>query len=223
MTTSSLKIVILISGRGSNMENLIRNQDGYSIIGAISNNPEALGLKIAANLGIPSFAIEKISDLKNQKERIYNQIRNLAPDLIVLAGYMQIINQEFVEEYSGKILNIHPSLLPKYPGLHTHQRVLESGDTKHGCSVHLVDAGVDTGLVLAQAVVEISSDDTEQSLTDKVLKREHQIYPWVVKRIASGDLKIIKTVSKKIQAEFSDLAYKEAYKLNFILPNARIK
>jgi phosphoribosylglycinamide formyltransferase-1 len=205
------------------MENLIRQQDGYSVIGVISNNTQAPGLKIAEDLGIPTFAFEKSNTLKDQKAEIYRKVRALAPDLIALAGFMQIINPEFVEEYSEKILNIHPSLLPKYPGLYPHKRALESDDKYHGCSVHLVDAGVDTGLVLAQAQVIISPEETEQSLTDKVLKREHQLYPWILKRIASQDIKILKTVSKKTQAEFSDLAYKEAGDLNFILPNARTK
>lgn len=221
MPNPTPKIVILISGRGSNMENLIRKQDGYSVIGVISNNSKAPGLQIAKDLGIPSFAFNKTSTPQDQKEQIYTQVRSLNPDLVVLAGFMQIINPNFVEDYFGRIINIHPSLLPKFQGLHTHRRALELKEKHHGCSVHLVDAGVDTGFVLAQAAVEIEPNETEDSLTNKVLRREHQIYPWILKRLASQDIKILKTVSKKIQAEFSDLAYKEAQKFNFIIPNAR--
>jgi formyltetrahydrofolate-dependent phosphoribosylglycinamide formyltransferase len=222
MHKDKLRVLVFISGRGSNMENLIHQSQTFEVIGVISNNSEARGLDIAKSLGIKAFGIAKKSNLKSQKDEIYNQARSLNPDVIALAGFMQILEPTFVQEYSGKIINIHPSLLPKFPGLHTHKRAIEQNETMHGCSVHLVDDGVDTGPIIAQAAVTIDPNDSEESLTNKVLIREHQIYPWVLNLIGSGDIKFeIKTSTKNIYTSYSDLVYKEAAKLDFKIPPGR--
>lgn len=132
---------------------------------------------------------------------------------------MQILEPEFVSEFLGRIINIHPSLLPKYPGLHTHQRAIDAGDTSHGCSVHIVDSGIDTGPVIAQAAVAVETHDTADSLQKKVLEQEHKIYPWVINAISAGEIKIeIEDKTKKVYTRYSNLVYKVAAELNFSLP-----
>lgn len=201
------------------MENLAKHSDTFSIIGVISNNTNAAGLEIASGLGLKVLAIPKTTTLKAQKQEIYESIRSMSPDLIVLAGFMQILEPEFVSEFPGRIINIHPSLLPKYPGLLTHQRAIDAGDTLHGCSVHIVDSGIDTGPVIAQATVAIESQDTADSLQKKVLNQEHRIYPWVINSIGDGSIKIeVDDKTKKIYTRYSDLVYKESAELNFSLP-----
>ncbi len=219
MRGQKLKIVVLISGRGSNMENLAKHSENFSIIGVISNNTNAAGLEIASGLGLKVTAIPKTTTLKAQKGAIYECVRSLQPDLIVLAGFMQILEPEFVSEFLGRIINIHPSLLPKYPGLHTHQRAIDAGDTSHGCSVHIVDSGIDTGPVIAQAAVAVETHDTADSLQKKVLEQEHKIYPWVINAISAGEIKIeIEDKTKKVYTRYSNLVYKVAAELNFSLP-----
>ena len=201
------------------MENLAKHSDTFSIIGVISNNTNAAGLEIASGLGLKVLAIPKTTTLKAQKQEIYESIRSMSPDLIILAGFMQILEPEFVSEFPGRIINIHPSLLPKYPGLLTHQRAIDAGDTLHGCSVHIVDSGIDTGPVIAQATVAIESQDTADSLQKKVLNQEHRIYPWVINSIGDGSIKIeVDDKTKKIYTRYSDLVYKESAELNFSLP-----
>jgi phosphoribosylglycinamide formyltransferase-1 len=219
MRGQKLNIVVLISGRGSNMENLARHSTHFSINGVVCNNPDAPGLEIAHSLGLKTISISKTTTLKAQKAEIYECVRSLKPDLIVLAGFMQILEPEFVSDFLGRIINIHPSLLPKYPGLHTHQRAIDAGDTSHGCSVHIVDSGIDTGPVIAQAAVEVKSCDTADSLQKKVLVKEHKIYPWVINSIGAGEIKIeVDDLNKKIYTRYSNLVYKEATELNFCLP-----
>jgi phosphoribosylglycinamide formyltransferase-1 len=220
MPKQKLRVVVFISGRGSNMENLIRQSHDFKVIGVISNDSKAKGLEIAKSLGIKAIGIDKDTTLKSQKREIYTQARALAPDLIALAGFMQILEPSFVEEFSGKIINIHPSLLPKFPGLHTHRRAIEAKETVHGCTVHLVDSGVDTGPSIAQARVKIDPTESEESLSKKVLTREHQLYPWVLNLIAAGDIKFeSNTPAKNIYTSYSDLVYKEAAQFDFKLPS----
>jgi len=181
------EIVVLISGRGSNLAALIRHQSLYRISAVLTNKSTAGGLNHAREHQIPHQAFDRgnYPTLKDQKKALYQAIQNLKPDLIVLAGYMQIVEADFVSEYKGKLVNIHPSLLPDLPGLDTHRRALESGKKIHGTSVHFVDVEVDSGPVIAQATCQIEPTDTEESLEAKVLQLEHALYPWCINQIVT--------------------------------------
>jgi len=180
-------IVVLISGRGSNLAALIRHQSLYRISAVLTNKSAAGGLNHAREHQIPHQAFDRESypSLQDQKKALYQAVRNLKPDLIVLAGYMQIVEADFVREFKGKLINIHPSLLPDFPGLNTHRRALESGKKVHGTSVHFVDVEVDSGPVIAQAACQIDDTDTEESLEAKVLALEHKLYPWCIDQIVT--------------------------------------
>jgi phosphoribosylglycinamide formyltransferase-1 len=207
--------VVLISGRGSNMKSLLENQNTFQIICVLSNRPEARGLETARGLGIKTIAFERkdFAAVQQQKAAIYAAVRELRPDLIFLAGYMQIIESEFVEEFSDRLVNIHPSILPDLPGLHTHERAISEGRNEHGCSVHFVDAGVDTGPVIAQAKCNVDTHDTADSLAEKVLKLEHKIFPWAANALAAGDIWLEKRVVHSTKAVAA-----EACEHGFILP-----
>lgn len=189
-------IVILISGEGSNLQALINAQKAGNIQGDIcavfSNQPHAYGLERAKQAKISTGIVEA----KTQPDKIQfdlNLIKKIdpyQPDLIVLAGYMRILSAAFVRHYPGKILNIHPSLLPKYPGLHTHQRVIASGDKEHGTSVHFVTEELDGGPVILQARIPVLSCDSEKTLTERIKALEHDIYPKVVGWFMQGRLEM---------------------------------
>jgi phosphoribosylglycinamide formyltransferase 1 len=187
-------IVILISGRGSNMQaivNAARTQQWPTRIAAvISNRADAEGLVFAAQQGIPT-AVVVSKDYPSREEfdvALQEKIEQFSPDLIVLAGFMRILTPQFVEHYAGRIVNIHPSLLPKYTGLHTHRRALEAGDKEHGVTVHIVTAELDHGPILGQARVPVLPGDTEASLASRVLVQEHILYPRVIRQIIEGEL-----------------------------------
>lgn len=187
---NDFRVIVFISGRGSNLQSLTRCAKHFNITHVLSNKPEAKGLEFATEHGITplSRARKDFPSVLQQKEWLYEQAVKLNPDLIVLAGYMQILEPGFVEIFSGKIVNIHPSLLPQFPGLDTHARALASGVKKHGCTVHYVDHEVDTGPIIAQSQCDVLPDDTEATLTEKVLGMEHRLLPWVVNNIATGDI-----------------------------------
>jgi phosphoribosylglycinamide formyltransferase-1 len=179
-------IVSLISGRGSNFEAIYRAAQTKSwdvrFSGLISNNPDAKGLEFARSHGIPT-AVVNHRDFANRDSfdhAMQNQIDQFGADLIVLAGFMRILTPKFIEYFQGRMINIHPSLLPRYPGLHTHERALESGDAVHGATVHFVSAGVDEGPIICQGEVPILAGDDVNSLAARVLKMEHFIYPLAV-------------------------------------------
>jgi len=186
------RVLVLISGRGSNLKALIEQASAYRVAAVLSNNPEAGGLHYAREAGIPEFAFDRrdYPSLAALKHAIFARTEEISPDLVALAGFMQVVQPEFVRAYKGRMVNIHPSLLPKHPGLDTHRRVLAAGDTRHGCTVHFVDAGVDTGPLIAQAQCEICSGETEESAASKVLAWEHRIYPWVLNSIARGGIRL---------------------------------
>jgi phosphoribosylglycinamide formyltransferase-1 len=175
------RIVILISGRGSNMAALFEAVgDGAiraQIVGVISNRPEAAGLEIAARRGVITSVVDHVlSPNRGEFERSLSAaIDALAPDLVVLAGFMRVLSPEFVAHYDRRMLNIHPSLLPAYSGLHTHRRALADGVKVHGCTVHFVTSDVDGGPIVAQAAVPVRDDDDEASLAARVLEAEHRI------------------------------------------------
>lgn len=189
-------VVVLISGSGSNLQALI---DAYSreeipgkISAVISNKPDAYGLERARQAGIDTHVIEhqKFSQREIFDAQLIKTIDKHQPDLIVLAGFMRILTEDFVRRYEGKMLNIHPSLLPKYPGLHTHKRAIEAQDKEHGVSVHFVTAELDSGPNVIQAIVPVLPQDTEKTLATRVLEKEHVIYPIAVKWFIDGRLEM---------------------------------
>jgi phosphoribosylglycinamide formyltransferase-1 len=196
-------LVILISGRGSNMQALLEAGLPINRVVVISNDPDAEGLKIAASLG----ALVSCIDHRNFQSReafdaaLADEIDRHQPDLIALAGFMRILTDGFVLRYQGRLLNIHPSLLPAYPGLQTHRRALQDGVRIHGCTVHFVTAAVDHGPIVIQAAVPVMPDDTPQILASRVLQAEHRIYPQAVRWFLQGRLKLsgqMVTVSRAV-------------------------
>lgn len=189
-----IRTVVLISGSGSNLQALIDacSHPDYpaEIVAVISNRPDVFGLTRAQQHKIPTavldhrpFASREVFDTELQR-----LIDRYAPDLVVLAGFMRILTPTFVSHYLGRMLNIHPSLLPLYPGLHTHRRALEAGDREHGATVHFVTPELDGGPPVVQASVPIEVGDTEETLAARVLTREHMIYPLAVRWFAEGKL-----------------------------------
>lgn len=189
-----MRIVVLISGSGSNLQAIIDGCEqgtiAGNIVGVISNRPHVKGLDRANKHGITTFTLDHktFASRENFDEALANQIDALKPDLIILAGFMRILTPDFTRRYLGKMLNIHPSLLPKYPGLNTHQRALEAGDTTHGVTVHFVTAELDGGPAVIQASIAIQADDTAQSLAKRVLEQEHIIYPKAAQWFCQGRL-----------------------------------
>ena len=188
-------IVVLISGRGSNMRALIeqsRSPDSpYTVCKVFSDKADAAGLEAARVLGVPAQALtaDKKSDRAAYDRGLAAAIRDCSPSLIVLAGYMRILSAQFVAEFAGKILNIHPSLLPKYPGLHTHRRALQARETEHGATVHFVTEQLDGGPPVIQARVAVAAGDDEASLAARVQVQEHRIYPLAVRWFCEGRLR----------------------------------
>ncbi len=191
-----LPVVILISGSGSNLQAFIDacRDPGYpvTIRAVISNRADAYGLTRAREAGIDTMVVDhREHDSRNAFDRVLMQhIDRYHPELVILAGFMRILTDEFVEHYAGRMLNIHPSLLPDYTGLHTHRRVLEDGRDEHGASVHFVTAELDGGPVVLQARVPVKPGDTPERLATRVLEKEHIIYPLVVRWFAEGRLKL---------------------------------
>ncbi|QQZ37483.1 phosphoribosylglycinamide formyltransferase [Pseudomonas sp. SK2] len=196
MPSKTCNVVVLLSGSGSNLQALIDSSriDGSPVrIGAvISNRADAYGLQRAAAAGIDTAVLDhKGFDGREAFDAaLMARIDSFAPDLVVLAGFMRILSGDFVRHYQGRLLNIHPSLLPKYKGLHTHQRALEAGDAEHGCSVHFVTEELDGGPLVVQAVVPVASDDSVETLAQRVHHQEHQIYPLAVHWFAEGRLRL---------------------------------
>lgn len=189
-------VVVLISGSGSNLQALIDSvgHDGNParITAVICNRADAYGLERAKQAGIATGLLDhKQFDGRDAFDAALIQaIDAHQPDLVVLAGFMRILTPGFVQHYAGRLLNIHPSLLPKHKGLHTHQRALEAGDSEHGCSVHFVTEELDGGPLVVQAVLPIKADDTAESLARRVHQQEHQIYPLAVRWFAEGRLRL---------------------------------
>ena len=181
------RLVILVSGGGSNLQSLIdgcaSGEINATVSAVISNNPDAGGLERAANAGIPNLAIDHTAfDSREAFDQALSElIDSFSPDLVILAGFMRILTAQFVDHYLERMMNIHPSLLPAYPGLHTHRRAIEAGDTMAGATVHFVTPELDGGPSIIQAQVEIEPDDNEASLAKRVLSFEHKIYPQAVK------------------------------------------
>ncbi|WP_436876738.1 phosphoribosylglycinamide formyltransferase [Siccibacter turicensis] len=191
-----MNIVVLISGNGSNLQAIIDACESGKIAGTLravfSNKADAFGLQRARDAGIPAHALSagQFATREAFDRELMQEIDAYAPDLVVLAGYMRILSPAFVAHYTGRLINIHPSLLPKYPGLHTHRQVLENGDAEHGTSVHFVTDELDGGPVILQAKVPVFDGDDEADITARVQAQEHAIYPLVVSWFAGGRLKM---------------------------------
>ncbi|EJM7590260.1 phosphoribosylglycinamide formyltransferase [Citrobacter freundii] len=189
-------IVVLISGNGSNLQAIIDACEQKKINGTIravfSNKADAFGLERAREANIPAYSLEAAQFVSREAfdRQLMQEIDAWAPDVVVLAGYMRILSPAFVAHYSERLLNIHPSLLPKYPGLHTHRQVLENGDEEHGTSVHFVTDELDGGPVILQAKVPVFEGDSEDDVTARVQAQEHTIYPLVVSWFIDGRLKM---------------------------------
>ncbi|NNJ69250.1 MAG: phosphoribosylglycinamide formyltransferase [Boseongicola sp.] len=187
------RCAVLISGGGSNMMTLVRDMTGdhpARPVLVLSNRPDAGGLKKAAELGVPTAVVDH-RDFPRDREAFETKLNSVLekanPDIICLAGFMRVLTPVFVDRWAGRILNIHPSLLPKYPGLNTHARAIEAGDREAGCSVHEVTDVLDGGPILGQARVPVLAGDTPETLASRVLIEEHRLYPAVLRRFAAGD------------------------------------
>jgi phosphoribosylglycinamide formyltransferase-1 len=194
---STPSIVILISGSGSNLQAIIdavaEKRIHADISAVISNRPDALGLEKAKAAGINTIVIDhtEFTDRQQFDEALEKQVAELQPDLIVLAGFMRILPENFIEQYEGRMLNIHPSLLPEFKGMHTHRRALEAGHNQHGASVHFVSNELDSGPVVIQATVPVLGNDDEKTLAERVLEQEHIIYPLAIEWFVTGRLSLI--------------------------------
>ena len=204
-----LKLAILISGRGSNMKSILEAVKKQNIpikpTVVISNKSTAKGLKIAKKLGVQTEVVESKefqgsrTDYDRKIIRILNK-HDITPknSLICLAGFMRVLSPEFVKKFKNQILNIHPSILPAFPGLDAQKQAIESGVSHSGCTVHFVDEGVDTGPIIVQETVKIQNDDTEETLSKKILTKEHKAYVKAVKLIAENKIKVIGRKVKKL-------------------------
>ena len=187
------RVAILISGGGSNMLRLVEDMTGDHPARPVlvaSNDPQAAGLARAAALGVPVAAVDHRDfprDRAGFESALLKPLLDARPDIICLAGFMRILTPDFVQRFAGRMLNIHPSLLPKYAGLDTHARALAAGDAEAGCTVHEVTPELDSGPLLGQARVPVLPGDTPESLAARVLVQEHRLYPAVLRRFAVGD------------------------------------
>jgi phosphoribosylglycinamide formyltransferase-1 len=180
------RVAILISGRGSNMKALVEQAEGYEVVLVASNKPLAPGLEWARNRGLPTWTWDSKGVDKEEFDRVLSHaLEDHRVGTIALAGFMRILSPWFVQQWRGRIVNIHPSLLPKYQGLDTHARALAAGDKISGCSVHLVTEELDAGEVLGSAEVPIEAGDTPESLEQRVLAAEHRLYPKVLSEFAN--------------------------------------
>ena len=188
-----IKIAVLVSGNGSNLQALIDANLSGQIVGVISNKPEAFAIERATKAGIATTVIEH-KHYPNREafdDVMHQQLQDWNVDLVILAGFMRILSAKFVQAWEGKMVNIHPSLLPNYKGMHTHQRVLNTGDVLHGCTVHFVTAELDAGQALTQGILKVTLHDTVQSLAARVHVLEHLIYPQAVEWICNGTIQTL--------------------------------
>lgn len=189
-------IVILISGRGSNMEAIVRAGIPARIAAVISNRSDAAGLRFAVQSGIATATIDdrRFPTREAFDEELAAAVDTHSPDLVALAGFMRILSDGFVRRYEGRLVNVHPSLLPAFPGLHTHRRALEAGVKVHGCTVQFVTQQLDHGPIIAQAAVPVRPGDTEEILAARVLRQEHRIYPLALRWFVEGRLVVEKGI-----------------------------
>jgi phosphoribosylglycinamide formyltransferase-1 len=187
------RLAVLLSGRGSNFEAIAEAVAAgeipeAEIVAVISDVPGAAGLERARQRGLPAHGVDRrrFASRREHEAAILRILETARPDVICLAGYMRVLSPEFVAKFPRRILNIHPALLPKFPGLHAQRRALEAGETVSGCTVHFVDEGTDTGPAILQRTVPILPGDTEESLSERILAEEHEAYPEAIRRVLSG-------------------------------------
>lgn len=195
------RIVCLISGRGSNLESILRAAEVQNwasevparVVAVISNRADAAGLQVASGRGLATAVIEhqRFASPADFEARLVQAIDAQAPDVVVLAGFMRVLSMQFVARYLGRLINIHPSLLPAFPGLATHRQALAAGVRIHGATVHFVSNVVDGGAIIAQAAVSVFSDDTEEALAERVLQREHVLLPRCVRWLCEGRIALL--------------------------------
>ncbi len=200
-------LVILISGRGSNMQALLNTDLNVDRMVVISNNPQAEGLQIAQQQGIETCVVDHrdFKDRQSFDEVLAGKIAEFQPKLVALAGFMRILSDNFVHRYQGRLINIHPSLLPAFPGLATHARALHEGVKIHGCTVHFVTPKLDHGPIIIQAAVAVLPEDTEASLADRVLQQEHRIFPQAVRWFMNDQVKVTGGVVQITHASVSQI------------------
>lgn len=216
MSRAPVDAVVLVSGQGTNLQAIINAVEAsrldLRIVDVISNRADANGLQRAARHGIPTIIVDQrhYAAREDFDKALLDTINAAKPELVVLAGYMRILDDTFVEHYAGRLLNIHPSLLPKYPGLGTHARAIANGDSLHGCSVHFVTAELDGGPVIARSAVAVHAGDDVATLSARVHLAEHKLYPEVIKWFVAGRLQLIDgnaTLDGKPMPEPTDLAF----------------
>jgi phosphoribosylglycinamide formyltransferase-1 len=186
------RIVILISGRGSNLQSILEAKLEAQVGVVISNNPAAKGIDVARSLGVDTVVIDHraFPDRTSFDAALADKANSYRPDLLVLAGFMRILTEGFIKRFSGRIMNIHPSLLPAFPGVDTHRRALQEGVRIHGCTVHFVTPELDHGPIIVQAAVPVLPGDNEERLAARVLEQEHRIYPQAIHWFLDGKLKV---------------------------------
>jgi phosphoribosylglycinamide formyltransferase-1 len=192
---NNFKVAVLISGNGSNLQAMIdsfKNQEQIQICSVISNVEDAYGITRASGAGIETHVINHrdYPSRETFEKKLIDKLNDTCPDLIVLAGFMRILSEVFIAEYYGKIINIHPSLLPKYKGMNTHKRVLENNEEFHGITVHYVDDSLDGGPICAQSKLKINTSNVNE-LENQIHELEYKLYPEVIKQIAEGKMKLI--------------------------------
>ncbi len=191
-----IRLVVLISGRGSNLQAILdqaaSGELAVEIAAVISNRPGVHGLERARRAGVPALELDhkNFADRPEFESALIERIDRHQPDLVILAGFMRVLTAGFTEHYRGRLLNIHPSLLPKFRGLHTHERAIAAGETEHGASIHFVTAELDGGPVIAQARVPVLPDDDPDTLAARVLEQEHRLYPQAIRWFAEGRLRL---------------------------------
>jgi phosphoribosylglycinamide formyltransferase-1 len=202
-----MRIVILISGRGSNMQALLEAEYSAAVpvqfACVISNKAEASGLQTAAAHGVPTEVLEHrlFPDRASFDAALAARIDAYQPDIVVLAGFMRVLTGDFVRHYANRLINVHPALLPAFPGLDTHERAISAGVKLHGCTVHFVTPEVDAGPIIAQAAVPVLADDTPQTLAARVLQQEHRLFPMVVGWLAQGRVRMCENGTVTVLAD----------------------
>ena len=213
MSTRVTKLCVLISGNGSNLQAIIdavqAGRLNAQITGVISNRPNAYGLERAREAGIEAVCLDHMEydDRASYDEALKSQINAFGADCVVLAGFMRILTPEFVDSFTGKLVNIHPSLLPKYKGLNTHQRAIDNGDKEHGVSVHFVTPELDGGPVIIQSRVPVFEEDTPSDLAERVQEQERRIYPLVLSWFSAGRLSMRNNKAVLVEQELPESGY----------------
>ncbi|MBL8312081.1 MAG: phosphoribosylglycinamide formyltransferase [Burkholderiales bacterium] len=190
MRPARKRIAVLVSGRGSNLAAMLRNDCGGDVVVVGSNKADAAGLELARDAGVATIAVnhKDYADRESFDAALVTALNRYQPDLVVLAGFMRILTPVFVDAFAGRLMNIHPSLLPSFAGLDTHARALAAGVKLHGCTVHFVTNELDHGPIIMQAAVQVDDDDTPETLATKVLVQEHQVLPYAVRLFCEGRL-----------------------------------